>query len=271
METPWLQTLLAAALGGLTVKLLDIAWAAYIRRSEASASAKKIVARHLDPILKAADELVGKLCSLARKDFTGVVTRANVDRELGVDFGNILYLFAQFWCRIEILRKESVYVEIGRDATGDKLRDFFACLESTGVRVVDRAYQRGIGEALITERGTGGFDCMSFHDFMEALGKPDATVKQWTHPLTAILWMACRGRSATNMQERQRVLLYGVVIHALIDTLDPEHETASHRPSYPNKLSKKTRKELQFRVFKTYLPFVKATEKYTDARRPSVV
>ena len=86
-----------------------------------------------------------------------------------MEVGNVLYLFSQLWSRVEIMRKESVYVEISRDETGKRLREFLTCMESTGVRVVDRARQRAVGEALISERKSGEFDCLSFHDFMETL------------------------------------------------------------------------------------------------------
>jgi hypothetical protein len=47
------------------------------------------------------------------------------------------------------------------------------------------------------------------------------------------------------------------------DTLDSSHETTSDRPSYPNKLSKASRRDLTFRVFDQYLPFVENVSKYT--------
>ena len=43
---------------------------------------------------------------------------------------------------------------------------------------------------------------------------------------------------------RQRMLQYGVVIHALIDTLDRKHYTTKYRPPYPNKLTNRAKHEL---------------------------
>ena len=65
----WLSPLVAGVLGGLIVKVFDIAYQEFRRRSESSEAAKRFVDEHLDPLLKAADELVGKLLSLAREDF----------------------------------------------------------------------------------------------------------------------------------------------------------------------------------------------------------
>lgn len=63
-------------------------------------------------------------------------------------------------------------------------------------------------------------------------------------------------------QERQRLLQYGAVLHALIDTLDPKHHVTGNRPGWPNKLTKNSRRALRFRVFSVYLPFVRTKEKY---------
>ncbi|HEX7072470.1 MAG TPA: hypothetical protein VF226_00360 [Hyphomicrobiaceae bacterium] len=61
----WLKLLGAAVGGGVTVKVLDILYQEFRRRSDSSASAKRFVDQHLDPLLKAADEVAGKLRSLA--------------------------------------------------------------------------------------------------------------------------------------------------------------------------------------------------------------
>ena len=67
--------------------------------------------------------------------------------------------------------------------------------------------------------------------------------------------------------DRQQLLQYGIVVHALIDTLDPTHVVTNKRPSYPNKLTKKTRNGLRYRVFRVYLQFVTDSRKFTGATR----
>lgn len=66
---------------------------------------------------------------------------------------------------------------------------------------------------------------------------------------------------------RQRLLRYGIVVHAMIDTLDPGHDVSRNRRSYPNKLSYKSWNELERRVFRVYLKFVKGTQKYLGPPR----
>ena len=68
----WLSPLIAGILGGLAVKIFDILYQEFRRRSESQDAAKQFVDEHLDPLLKAADELVGKLLSLAKEDFKSI-------------------------------------------------------------------------------------------------------------------------------------------------------------------------------------------------------
>lgn len=268
VTTSWLDLLAAAAGGGLFVKLLDIGFAEYRRRSEARASAKEIVARHLDPILKAADQLVGKMRYLAETDFDEIKAAHRLGGGTrSIEVGNVLYLFAQFWVRIEIFHKESLYVEVAADETGARLRDFLRCLESKPVRVVDRPRQRAIGEGLMVESGRG-LDCVTFPRFLAMWSDGEGEmIDEWLGPLHQTIYQTVEGSRATRARMRQQLLLYGVIVHALIDTLDPKHRTSNERPSYANKLSQKSLRELRHRLFKLYLPFVKRTGKYTFTQR----
>jgi hypothetical protein len=65
-----LWQLAGTALGSaLTVKILDIIYLEIRHRLDKSQTATRFVDEHLDPLLKAADELVGKLQALGREDF----------------------------------------------------------------------------------------------------------------------------------------------------------------------------------------------------------
>lgn len=93
----WLRLLAAALAGGLIVKFLDILYAEFRRRSERSEAAKRFVDEHLDPLLKAADELVGKLVSLAGEDFKSLRdVDPNVSRLENNDFVSLIFLMAKF-------------------------------------------------------------------------------------------------------------------------------------------------------------------------------
>ena len=136
---------------------------------------------------------------------------------------------------------------------------FLRSLESRRVRLVDRAWQRAIGECVIAETGDKA-EVMQFKRFVEQF-ESEAQLRDWLQPLEHIL------RDCRFPRARQRVLQYGVVVQALIDTLDPKHLTTRERPAYPNKLSEQTKRDLVGRVFGVYLPDVENSAKYVGRKK----
>lgn len=255
----WVQLFIAALGGGVTVKAIDIFYQEIRRRSDKTQSVTKFVDEHLDPLLKAADELVGKLHSLATEDFKTLAgKKLSLNPIDDNDFGGLLYLFGRFWARIEIIRQEGLSVAISRDHRGALLQHFLACLESRKVRIVDRISQRAIGELLIRPapeylRNSG------YVEFVRSLETSEET-RRWIEPLATVL------SRMQHTSSRQQLLQYGIVVHALVDTLDPDHAVSNKRPSYPEKITKRTLTGLRYRVFGVYLTFVKDKQKYLGNR-----
>jgi len=100
-----------------------------------------------------------------------------------------------------------------------------------------------------------GKDTKTFIEFVDAF-EIDAATRRWIMPIALFL------SRTEHTTERQQLLQYGVVVHALIDTLDPDHLVTRERPSMPNKLSKRSWTGLNYRVFGVYLKFVKNRQKY---------
>ena len=249
-----------ALTGGWLKDVVEHLFALLQSERQSAAAARRIVEAQLDPLLKAADELQGKLRSIAEEDFKEFRCLPNIitfQSDL-VNVCSTLYLLAQFWCRLEILRRETFHADLTRDKRGKILMDFLFCLESRKVRLVDRAWQRAIGECAMTE-GNPRPEVMLFKSFVHRY-QFDGEMKRWLEPLEQML------RECKYPRARQRVLQYGVVVHALIDTLDPKHYTTRDRPGYPNKLSHRTKKEIEGRVFGIYLREVKNKAKYLGAR-----
>ena len=257
----WSQVGVAALGGGLTVKILDIAYQEVRAQFTRKQSARKLVDDHLDPILKAADELVGKLRSLAEEDFASLCHRSVQPRPaIGSDNKVLvfLYLFASFWARIELLKRDAIAVNMQEHPKGKLLKQFLDCIESRRVRLLDRGTQRAIGEVLI-DRDKAPSSTMYFIEFAERMEDPK--IWRWYTPLYAI------ATRLNHTYERQRVLQYGAVLHALVDTLDRRHHVTGKRPGWPNKLTKRTARDLQFRVFGRYLGFVREQRKYAITRK----
>jgi endo-1,4-beta-mannosidase len=138
------------------------------------------------------------------------------------------------------LRRESFHADLARNKKGKILLRFLRSLESRGVRLVDRAWQRAIGECVIAETGDKA-EVIQFKSFVEQF-ESNARLREWLQPLEHSL------RECSLPRARQRVLQYGVVVHALIDTLDPKHLTTTERPAYPNKLSEQAKRDLASRL-----------------------
>jgi hypothetical protein len=245
----------------LTQRLFGSLFSELRGRWQSSAAARRLIDTQLDPLLKAADELQGKLRSLAEEDFRDFRRLPDpiVDRRDLVNLCSTLYLFSQFWARLEILRRESFHADLAQNKKGAILLRFLRSLESRRVRLVDRAWQRAIGECTIAHTGDKA-EVIQFKNFVEQF-ESEARLRQWLQPLERII------RDSKLPRSRQRVLQYGVVVHALIDTLDPKHLTTRERPAYPNKLSERAKRDMVGRVFGVYLPDVENVTKYVGARR----
>ncbi len=261
MTTSWLDLLGAGLSGGIVVKSLDYIYQEYLRRSKAKKSAKDLVDRHIDPILKSSDELVGKIRSLSQSDFTDLNKAqrpSDFSFEAWAPYLDIIYLFAQFWSWIQILRIEGLFVNIGADERGKKLLIFFRALESTKTRLVARSWQRAVGETLL-KSNQNALGTLTYPEFVDSfLSKEE--FRRWYKPLISVL------ENLNHTRERQRLMTYGVIIHTLIDTLDKEHLITRDRPGWANKLTKKSKRSLRYRIFRIYLPFVRNYKRYIEAK-----
>jgi hypothetical protein len=258
MPTPDWWTLFVAALGGGgTVKLADIAYQEFREWKSHRSASNKTLDEVLEPLLKAADELVGKLRSLAEQDFAPL-RRVDVTRLDDPGVASVVYLFVQFWSQVEAIRLRGVSTAVARSKRGKWTQNFLTCLESRRVRLIDRISQRALGEALLV-----GSRTMNFVEFIKCYDT-DPYIRRWLAPLLKVL-VELQGSSG-----RQRVLQYSVVMHAFIDTLDRRHLVTHERPATPNKLNRQSWKDLNYRVFGIYLPFVRERSKYIGPpkRRP---
>jgi len=238
----WQKFFLAALTGGLVVKVLDIVYQEIRKRLDTRGSKKVFVDGHLEPLLKSADELVGKLRAHIESDFKELDplngTEININNH---EVGSTIYLFCRFWSQLEIVRTRGLTNTFADERRGKKLYNFIDCMESRRVRLLPRIVQRAIGES-ITEND----EPISFIDFCEKLNR-DETLQMWIRPLVDVL------NRTGHTTQRQSIMQYGVVIHAMIDDLDPKHRVTRKRPSWPNKLSRKSWRALRYRVFKVYL------------------
>ncbi len=245
----WLGLFVAALGGGFTVKLIEILHQEYKSWKTHRSDHSQTVDKSLEPLLRATDELVGKLRSLAEQDFIPIQNSDATSLD-DASVASVVYLFVQFWSEVEIVRFRGLSTAVAKSPRGKKTQAFLTCLESRRVRLIDRISQRALGEAVQVDSRT-----MNFVEFVR-ISDTDPYMKRWLRPLLDVL------NDVSDMRTRQRVLQYAVVLHALIDTLDTKHVVTRNRPATPNKLNKRSRRDLNYRVFGVYLTFVRDRAKY---------
>lgn len=253
----WWELFAAALGGGASLKLFELLYKEVTEWWKARSLDARGVTSSLEPLVKSADELVGKLRSLAEQDFIPIRKRPGVGLS-ETDFASLVFLFVQFWSWVEIFRIQSFDSALGGSTRGKKVARFLDCLESRRVRIVDRASQRAVGEsAIVAGRPANFVQLVRLYD-------EDPYAQRWLDPLIVFL------TKLDGNSERQRLLQYQVVLHAMIDTLDRKHIVTKNRPGVQNKLSKNSLRALEYRVFGVYLTFVKRRDKYLGPpnRRP---
>ncbi|NQT96240.1 MAG: hypothetical protein HQ562_00730 [Candidatus Marinimicrobia bacterium] len=254
-EPTWLKILIALFSGGLLVKLFEYF---YIQKVVDRKSATQLINKNLDPIIKAANDLVGKISYLARSDFGDFKDNKRTEElELSAWFTYLdtIYLFTQLWARIQILRLEGLYINLSLNKHGARLLDFIDALETRKNGIVKRAWQRGMGELLI-EQINDKYYSMTFAEFADNF-LSDAEFRRWFDPLVSLL------ENLKYRKNRQKILLYGVIVHAMLNTIDEKHQVTRRKiECWPNKLSGKSRNDLKFLIFKEHLNFVKIPEQY---------
>jgi hypothetical protein len=262
-EANWLSLLASSVGGAVLVKIFEYAREEYRRRRDRSETAKDLLTKHHDPILKAADELVGQIRSLVISDFADFRGAAGTHRTPEVSALRrtaAFFYFIQFWGRVQLLRIETGAFVVAADPAGNRLQKFIQHLESRAIRVVDRTWQRAAGEAILLSEGSSR-PPMNLYEFTSRY-KSNEDFRAWFSPLAQLLESTMKDRKS-----RQRVMKYGVVLLALIDTLDPKHVLSSRRDPWPNKLTNGTRKELLYGTFRQHLPFVERPSAYVQGTK----
>jgi hypothetical protein len=79
------------------------------------------------------------------------------------------------------LRRESFHADLARNKKGKILLRFLRSLESRGVRLVDRAWQRAIGHCVIAETGDKA-EVFQFKSFVEQF-ESNTRLREWLQSL----------------------------------------------------------------------------------------
>jgi hypothetical protein len=254
--------LLSAVTGGALWEGFKFLYPEVKRKIDTYKEANDLLFKSIDPLLKAADELYGKLWSLAKEDFATIINKENsISRNPEHNLQYIQYLFAQFWANLEYIRIQNQYTSLSRIKKGRQLIRYIETFESRHFRILDRSVQRIIGESLI-EYSSQKFTIMSLNEFMNEISGTNPRFAEWIKQLEDFL------NSVKDKKYRQQVLKYGIIIATLIDHFDPDYKVVRRRDIYLNKLTIKSKKELEKNLLNHYLPFKKNPDNYYKVNRP---
>lgn len=225
----------------------------FIKRHQA----KKIIFNNLDSIIKAADELYGKLESLTKEDFSSFKKKVKNSSNSSDPEHNkkyVLYLFAQFWASLENIRLQSNYTSIARIKKGEELLRFIDTIESRKFRILDRSKQRIIGEGMIIN-ANDKFKIIPLYSFLEKIDS-DKNFSMWINELELYI------SSLRSNSDRQRILIFGIVVAALLNHFDPNHKISRRRSIYSHRIKQESSKLIKHVLLEHYLKFIKNKKSY---------
>lgn len=201
--------------------------------------AEDLATRFREPLLQAAHNLQSRLYNIVRLDFlTRFYTGAGAtDHERDYAVRNTAYLFGQYLCWVEVIRRESQYVDprsrennrviVERlEAVRDRLAESIVDDDRT-VRLF-RGEQRAVGEIMLVptpapDQMLPRWECLGYAAFVDRASDP--RFQAWFTALEAgIEEIAKRGDDfPTRITELQRALV------DLMDVLDPQCERVPAR------------------------------------------
>jgi hypothetical protein len=235
MDASAIATMVAATIAALAA-VLSAWFAQRSARASRLSAAEELAVKFREPLLQAAFNLQSRLFNIARGDF--LTKFLNGERRGDADYpiDNTLYLIGQYLCWVEIVRRESQFLDPrSRDrerAVADHVekvrREFAASDRKTAELRIFRGQQRAIGELLlepVAHQMPGGprWDCMGYARFAERVH--EESLDRWFSALRDDLraMTAQPGRGLDRMVAIQHELL------ELVHLLDPEAQRTSGR------------------------------------------
>jgi hypothetical protein len=211
---------------------------------------RQLLNANVEPLLRSSNELLAKISDYAKTDFTDL-TKVSVQNDTisQTEFAHNKFLFATFYGHISLFRNKASYLSLSTSKKGVSLLRFIRTFESRRNRLFPKSVQKVIGDTMINENGL-----ISFSDFL-IRADHDPLLTKWLMPLQDLL-------VGNDSDHRQRILIMGIIIMAFLDHFDKDNKIGRERRIYKNKLTKKSRQALKYRVFPEYLSFIKNPQRY---------
>ena len=206
-------------------------------RTERLYAAEELATRFREPLLQAAFNLETRIYNIVELDFFGRFLGADsTDLEKEYAILNTMYVFAQYFCWVEILRRESQFIDPRNDQRNravvaglEAVRDTFT--DSIGIQEkcfrLFRGEQRALGEMMLVplealRAGAPRWECLGYAPFVQSL--EDEQMGRWFRSLREDI-----GEVAKNPGNRDGRLR--LIQHRLMDIIDIVDPAAHKVPS----------------------------------------
>jgi len=189
----------------------------------------EIVTKYRNPILRAAIDLKRRLVYYIQEEGLSTDYRKSTkDREYIIN--NTIFLIAEYFCWVEILRREVQFLDFGQIESNRKFTQLLREISWAFMRgmndhsdfVLFRIYngeQRAIGEIMIkssTESNKHGYECIGYAEFVMKLEEKE--FGKWLLKLKNDLE---KNAKAPHKGDKRLILIHDAFID-LINFLDPE-------------------------------------------------
>jgi hypothetical protein len=194
---PWLISVLTVLISTFGA-LVSVAISRRAARVERLYAAEELATRFREPLLHAAFNLETRIYNIVELDFFGrFLGTDNTESEKEYAVLYTMYVFGQYFCWEEILRRESQFIDPRSDQRSravlvglEAVRDTFA--DSIGIQErcfrTFRGEQRAIGELMLVKAeapkpGAPRWECLGYASFVHSL--EDEQLARWFRGLRA--------------------------------------------------------------------------------------
>jgi hypothetical protein len=199
-------------------------------RVERLSAAEEIATRFREPFLRAASNLQGRIYNIVELNFFDRFLGADsTDSEREYAVVNTMYVFAQYFCWAEIIRRESQFIDPRNDETNRASALGLEAVSDTFADSIDiqercfrlfRGEQRALGEVMLvpieaSRSGTPRWECLGYASFVQSL--EGEQMARWFRTLREDIGEV--SRDVANRDGRLRLIQRQLM--DIIDILDP--------------------------------------------------
>lgn len=199
-------------------------------RVERLSAAEEIATRFREPLVQAASNLETRIYNIVELNFFDRFLGAdNTDSEREYAVVNTMHVFAQYFCWVEIIRRESQFIDPRNDETNRAVALGMEAVNHTFADSIDiqercfrlfRGEQRALGEVMLvpieaSRSGTPRWECLGYASFVQSL--EGEQMARWFRTLREDIGEV--SRDVANRDGRLRLIQRQLM--DIIDILDP--------------------------------------------------